>query len=353
MLDIFCNVIDNFGDIGFSLRLARDLARHGITVCLYCDNFDALNKIETPSDRACPRLKTLPWPNDAGSYEPSEVVIEAFSCRLPKLVFGKARARGALFIELDYLTAEKFAEECHGLPSSSDGSESYFFFPGFTRKTGGLICEDSYRQMIARARPFDNEASEVNASLFCYETASLETVLNWLHKGRRKFNFDVYEWKPWKLVCGMFGKDCGFDGTIHDGSFSFRQVGMSDQEAYDQSLLSHGMNFVRGEDSIVRAMLSGRPFLWNIYPQDEDAHIAKLESFFNFAREACGAELSEPVRKLTLAYNGKGVPSGDPDDFIATWARMSSTLSKRLLSMTSLTENLISFIKSHGRDPAT
>ena len=353
MLDIFCNVIDNFGDIGFSLRLARDLARHGITVCLYCDNFDALNKIETASDRACTRLKTLPWPDDGGSYEPSCVVIEAFSCRLPQWVLEKARARGALFIELDYLTAEKFAEECHGLPSSSDGSESYFFFPGFTKKTGGLICEDSYRQMIAKSRRFDPGDAEISASLFCYETASLEPVLNWLAKSRRKFSFDVYEGKPWKLACSIFGKDCGFDGVLSDGSMSFKQIGMSDQEAYDASLLSHGINFVRGEDSIVRAMLSGRPFLWNIYPQDEDAHIAKLDSFFNFARDACGAELSEPVHKLTLAYNGKCMPSGDPDDFIATWARMSSRLSERLLSLTSLTENLISFIRSHGRDPAS
>ncbi len=352
MVDIFCNVIDNFGDIGFSLRLARDLARHGVTVCLYCDNFEALNRIETPSDRRSTRLKALPWPDAGGSYEPSDVIIEAFSCRLPEAALEKARRHGSLFIELDYLTAEKFAEDCHGLSSSSDGTESYFFFPGFTEKTGGLICDDGYRQKIASSRPFNPDAQEVSASLFCYTTASLEPVLSWLSKSRRNFSFDAYEGQPWDLVCRIFGKEKGFAGTIEDGNLSFRQAAMSDQDAYDTALLSHGVNFVRGEDSIVRAMLSGRPFLWNIYTQDEDAHIKKLDSFFDFARDACGEELSEPVRAISRAYNGKGAPSGDPDDFIRIWAKLSARLSSHLLAHASLTDNLIAFIRSHGRDPA-
>lgn len=350
-MDIFCNVIDNFGDIGFSLRLARDLTRHNITVCLYCDNFESLNKIQSAGDRANPRLKTLEWPVSGDGYTPSQTVIEAFSCRLPEPVLAKAKKAGALFIQLDYLTAEKFAEDCHGLPSSSDGTESYFFFPGFTEKTGGLICESAYREKIAAAQAPNFDSGEVKASLFCYTTACLEPVLNWLGRSRRKFSFDVYDGQPWQLVCKIFGKDRDFSEELHDGGLSFRRVGMSDQDAYDSSLLSHSINFVRGEDSIVRAMLSGRPFLWNIYPQDEDAHIAKLDSFFDFAKEACGEELAEPVRKLSRAYNGKGKPSGDPDDFIKTWELMASRLSSRLLSQTPLTDRLLAFIRSHGRNP--
>jgi len=50
-------------------------------------------------------------------------------------------------------------------------------------------------------------------------------------------------------------------------------------DKYEELLALCDFNLVRGEDSFVRALLLGKPFLWHIYPQDENTHIKKLESF--------------------------------------------------------------------------
>lgn len=348
MLDIFCNVIDNFGDIGFSLRLARDLTIYNLSVCLYCNNIQAVKKIASNSDLLNPRLAINPWPESASSYTPSDTVIEAFSCRLPNEISKKIKSNKSLVIQLDYLTAEKFAEDCHGLSSSSDGTKSFFFFPGFTKKTGGIICEDAYKKKIQTIKQTSIE-DPCNISIFCYKTANLEAILNWLSDSKKSFSFSVFEGQPWQLVSSIFGRNHQSKDTIQSGNFSFKYTTMSDQIAYDSTLLSHNLNFVRGEDSIVRAMLSGRPFLWNIYPQEADTHIKKLNSFFEFAKTICGSELAEPVRELNLIYNGHGKSfSLDvPDKFFEIWSSMSLSLSKYMLSQTSLTDRLISFISEH------
>jgi uncharacterized repeat protein (TIGR03837 family) len=58
------------------------------------------------------------------------------------------------------------------------------------------------------------------------------------------------------------------------------------------------LNLVRGEDSFVRAQWAGKPFVWHIYPQHDDAHHAKLEAFM--ARAA----LPQPWRTVWRGWNG-------------------------------------------------
>ncbi|NWD52933.1 elongation factor P maturation arginine rhamnosyltransferase EarP, partial [Pseudomonas gingeri] len=48
--DIFCTVVDNYGDIGVTWRLARQLvAEHGLAVRLWVDDLRAF-------ERLCPEL---------------------------------------------------------------------------------------------------------------------------------------------------------------------------------------------------------------------------------------------------------------------------------------------------------
>ena len=51
------------------------------------------------------------------------------------------------------------------------------------------------------------------------------------------------------------------------------------QAEFDELLRSCDVNLVRGEDSLVRALWAGKPFLWHIYPQDDGAHRDKLNAF--------------------------------------------------------------------------
>jgi len=76
---------------------------------------------------------------------------------------------------------------------------------------------------------------------------------------------------------------------------------------YDRLLWSCDLNFVRGEDSFVRAQWASVPFVWHIYPQAEDAHRVKLDAFLH--RFECGLnpELASACRQFWLGWNGTGL----------------------------------------------
>ena len=70
------------------------------------------------------------------------------------------------------------------------------------------------------------------------------------------------------------------------------------QREYDHLLWSCELNFVRGEDSAVRGLLAGRPFVWQLYPQDDGAHHAKLAAFLDWLQPPAD------LRAWHLAWNG-------------------------------------------------
>jgi len=72
------------------------------------------------------------------------------------------------------------------------------------------------------------------------------------------------------------------------------------QQRYDELLWACDLNFVRGEDSFVRTQWAAKPFIWQIYPQAENAHLVKLEAFLG--RHPAGAAL----RPFWQAWNGVG-----------------------------------------------
>ena len=65
------------------------------------------------------------------------------------------------------------------------------------------------------------------------------------------------------------------------GNLQIKQLPYLSQVDYDHLLWACDLNFVRGEDSVVRALWAGKPFVWQIYPQDDQAHHVKLDAFFN------------------------------------------------------------------------
>jgi len=41
-------------------------------------------------------------------------------------------------------------------------------------------------------------------------------------------------------------------------------------------------NIVRGENSLCQALITGKPVLWDIYKESNNAHIEKIEDFLTF-----------------------------------------------------------------------
>ncbi|MDO9321970.1 MAG: elongation factor P maturation arginine rhamnosyltransferase EarP, partial [Pseudomonas sp.] len=123
--DIFCSVVDNYGDIGVTWRLARQLvAEQGCAVRLWVDDLAAFCRVCPEADaQAAAQLQqgveVHRWCADWPAAEAADVVIEAFACQLPAAYIAAmaARMRPSLWLNLEYLSAEDWVGGCHGLPS--------------------------------------------------------------------------------------------------------------------------------------------------------------------------------------------------------------------------------------------
>lgn len=337
--DIFCTVVDNYGDVGIAWRLARQLAgEHGIGVRLFVDNLAVLGCLAPEIDAESGEQNALGvdvrrWdgPGEDRAYAASDVVIEAFGCGLPAsyLAAMVARDRQPVWINLEYLSAQAWIGGCHGLASRHPTLPltRYFFFPGFTPPSGGLLRE---RGLFARRDGFraDPHASEafwrvlglaapardtLVVSLFCYPNAALPSVLEAWAGGDGPLLCIVPEGVAKEALrhwAGGAGLQVG--SSLVRGRFTLAGVPFLNQDDYDRLLWLCDVNFVRGEDSFVRAQWAARPLVWNVYPQTQNAHRLKLEAFL--ARYCAGLEVDAAAaqRDFSLAWNGEG-------DAVASW----------------------------------
>lgn len=315
--DIFCKVIDNHGDLGVCWRLSAELAARGDTVRLWADQPAALAWM-APGGRE--GVQVLPWdPHSADpAPEPGDAVIEAFGCD-PHPAFqaaiaqaARTRGRQPAWINLEYLSAESYVERCHGLLSPvlsgpAAGLAKRFCYPGFTARTGGLLREQDFD---ARRTAFDRDAwleslglpagGERRVSLFCYEPPLLGA---WVERWRR-------DPEPTRLLVTPGRARAALDAVLSAhapaGNLSITHLPDLTQADYDHLLWACDLNFVRGEDSLVRALWAGRPFVWQIYPQDDGAHRAKLDAFLDWA------QAPDAWRIVHHAWNGIRPSLPDP-----------------------------------------
>jgi len=230
----------------------------------------------------------------------------------------RARAKPPLWLNLEYLSAEHWVEGCHGLPSpQANGLRKVFFFPGFTEKTGGLLREAT---LLARRQAFEQSAEarqaflqrlgvypEVQArliSLFAYENTQLGNWLDALAAGSQPTHLLVPQGRILADVGSWLGQARLEVGDVRvRGALTVQILPFVSQDDYDRLLWSCDFNAVRGEDSFVRAQWAGRPMLWHIYVQDENAHWEKLEAFLEHYRHGLSADASAALVALWRAWN--------------------------------------------------
>ena len=333
--DVFCQVIDNFGDIGVCWRLSADLAARGHRVRLWVDDASALAWMAPGGALG---VTVLPWDASLHATDPGDVVIEAFGCTLPEPFVARMAAmpRPPKWINLEYLSAEAYVERSHRLPSpqwhgAGRGLTKVFFYPGYTPATGGLLREPE--SMAEHAR-FDRLAwlqahglaphpGERLVSLFSYENPALDRLLASLGEA------------PTLLVLTA-GRPvpAGLPAQVRGVSLPHLTQG-----DYDRLLWSCDLNFVRGEDSFVRAQLAGQPFVWHIYPQADGAHAAKLDAFLDRFLAAAGPV--PQLRPLWHAWNGLAPwPATMPDPGSNGWMAACRRWREELLRQPDLTTQL-------------
>ena len=327
--DIFCSVVDNYGDIGVTWRLARQLvAEHGCDVRLWVDDLRAF-------ERMCPEIdvqrdqqsqagvEVRHWPAEWTGATAADVVIAAFACQLPPdyMEAMAERERPPLWMNLDYLSAEDWVVGCHRLPSVKfKGVQKYFFFPGFRPGTGGLLREAglleqrrAFQQDTAAQHQFLHDMGIVPVagarliSLFAYENAGLAAWLDVLSTGGHATHLLVPEGRILGDVQRWLGAEGLAVGDVHQrGALTVQVLPFVRQAQYDRLLWCCDFNAVRGEDSFVRAQWAGRPLLWHIYRQDEDIHLDKLDAFLELYTAALSPAARAALIALWQAWNTDG-----------------------------------------------
>ena len=320
--DVFCRVIDNFGDIGVCWRLAADLAGRGQRVRLWVDDPGALRWM-APEGHAGVEVAT--WSGSTAFPPPGDVVVEAFGCdpapgflaAMAAMAENSETGRAPAWINLEYLSAEDYVERSHRLASPqmsgpARGLAKWFFYPGFTPATGGLLREPG---LAAEQAAFERAgwlaahgltlgADERLVSVFCYPGAPLDRLVASL----------AADGRPTVIASAPGAATGALRAALAaraDAAPTLRQHALPwlPQADFDRLLWASDLNFVRGEDSWVRAHWAGRPFVWQAYPQGDGAHGAKIAAFLDRALAASAPDAAAAIRAWTAAWNGLDDPS--------------------------------------------
>ena len=375
--DLFCRVIDNLGDIGVCWRLAAQLAARGQRVRLWVSDASALRWM---APGGCPGVEVRAWqaPPPTPDEPAPQVLLEAFGCEIPPefIAYSANRYRASgqrpVWIDLEYLSAQRYVERNHRLPSPissgpARGWTRWFFYPGFTPATGGLLREP---ELMQRRQAFDrmawrkafaaSDASDVGnvgdvggtgagrrwMSLFCYEPPALAELLAQLRQRPTQLLVTPGRASA-ALQAALAQTQADRDGPQRPGHrlgrLAIANLQACPQPAFDEMLWACDLNAVRGEDSLVRALWAGQALVWQIYPQHDDAHHAKLQAFLDWLQ----APLS--LRQFHARWNGlSSAPLQWPDDDrLAEWSACIQAARARLLAQDDLLTQLLGFVASH------
>lgn len=370
--DIFCQIVDNYGDAGVCWRLARALSRLSSSsvnsvdcddsrIRLFCDDLNVLNVIthgDAVAHGASLGVEVLPWSaaeSPAILASVGDVVIEAFACHLPKpyveamvqKTSQKVSAKQPIWINLEYLTAEAWADDMHLMPSpQNNGLNKYFYFPGFTPKAGGVLLGDwdevtsnSLNIPTSLSSAFEScRPKSKKVSIFNYKQAPLDAWLGSVNQVALEHGemVDVF-------LCADQNVSTTTQAALSsvDSAVKLIQLPFIPQEDYDYLLSVCDINLVRGEDSFVRAQWAGKPFIWDIYPQSDLAHEVKLDAFLERYFEGGSAKL----RAIGMSAMKWGSAS-DWWPHLNAWTSHSEVWRQKLMSLGHLEGKILDFVKS-------
>ena len=347
--DLFCRVIDNYGDVGVCWRLAAEMGRRGQALRLWIDDASALGWL---APQGAPGVQVLAWDEHPRVEQPGEVVIEAFGCTLPDAFVARMAAMAAtpgstapVWINLEYLSAEPYVARSHGLASPQfsgpgAGLRKWFFYPGFGAGSGGLMHGGAARASAAAARAWATaqgwagRPGERAVTLFCYANPALPALLAALAD------------RPTLLRVAPGPVQAQLDRLALPAGLRRLDLPFLPQTDFDTLLASADLNIVRGEDSFVRAQLvSDRPMLWQAYPQHDQAHQAKLLAFLGLYLAGWPAPLAAAVRQTWLGFNA-GQPGAIKLADETAWATEHARWRQAQLARPDLCDQLQTFVAS-------
>lgn len=351
--DIFCKVIDNYGDAGIAWRLARGLSdAYGFDVRLSIDDVRPLAQLAPEYSTTKLHIDNLP--HDGRGLTLADLVIECLGAVVPgdyvRAMVDRTRTGRTppVWLRYEYLTAEDWAVDVHQKPSPHPQYpelKRYFFIPGFKVGTGGLLFSESMALQACtegpaivepdpRVKPEDlsHISGDPICLMFTYPHPALKSVYDFLIA--RAVRVD--------LPPGAAASAAGLAPTV-----AFRP-----QQELDQILSHYNYVFVRGEDSISQAVAAGVPAVWHIYPQDGDSHYVKLAAFLDWYLDGLEPEAAAATRALYAVWNN-GAPEIVPalevwlDHQPALWAQAQKK-ALEVRARRSALDNLVDFYRRVG-----
>lgn len=331
-VDIFCEIIDNFGDIGVVYRVAKELKKiynNQVKIRVILNRIDEFLSINPSAknleiqeiDDICYCTYEYIKKNMC-TFSTANVIIEAFGCTIPEEYMNVAYNNSDLILNLEYLSAEDWVEDFH-LQESILGKgklRKFFFMPGFTEKTGGIITDSLYLDRITKVKNnlseyrkkylknIDNYDNKLIGTVFTYEK-NFAPLMRDLKKLDREVALLAMGEKTQESFKEFFKKKFVEKlGNIYKyGKIEIEFYDFLSQEEYEELINVVDFNFVRGEDSFIRAVLTGKPYLWHIYCQKEFVHMDKLQGFLDKYRAQVQGQIAEDIllnqEKLFKDYN--------------------------------------------------
>lgn len=299
-VDIFCEVIDNYGDVGVAYRFARAFKKEykDKKIRFIVNKLEEINKMKISSDISIISYLELEEKN----IEVADLIIENFSCNIPKKYYEKAIYNSSLLINIEYFSAEDWIKDFH-LQESPIGRgklKKYFFMPSIIENSGGIILDEEFLERKEKVRENRNlyfkkfsieNKYDMIVSIFSYEK-DFETLIKTLEKTDKKILLLILGEKTQRNFINYFENNNKYD------KITVLKIPFLSYVDYEELISLCDVNFVRGEDSLVRALLLGKPFLWHIYPQEEELHIEKLKSFL----KECYKDWEE-IKNVFIDYN--------------------------------------------------
>ncbi len=323
-IDIFCEIIDNFGDIGVVYRVSKELKKifqnvRIIIVLNRLEEFKAINKrvkdVDYQEIDGLIYITEKYLEDNIDSFGTADIFIEAFGCNVFEGYIKKAKESSKLWINLEYLSGEKWIEDFHLQESLIDSKtlKKIFYMPGFSEKSGGVIIDSSFlerkeygaenrEKVLEKYFPNCDFNNKLVGTIFSYER-NFENLLDVLKDyGKETFLILMGE-KTHKSFSEILQKKLteNFGKIVKYDKITMLYADFLSQEEYEEVISAVDFNFTRGEDSFVRGILLGKPFMWHIYLQEEKAHMDKIKAFTERFKESVN-ELSDEDKKILDYY---------------------------------------------------
>lgn len=307
-ITVLCKVVDNYGDVGVVYRLIRQLnrIRPEVNINLVIDDLTSFNKL---NDRIIPKksfqkideYSVYDWNNFDFCYErfkendgeKLEIILECFQCGRPdwmeKILFEDKLERTVNILMIDYLTAEDYAEDFHCLNSLTRSSKvkKINFMPGFTNKTGGLTLDEQWETPVVR----DENGPTL---IFTYER-------NWdsLVRALNKSDIDKVFVAQGRGFESFMESVC----RVGDRKSIYNALSYLNQTDWDKMFKNCSLLFIRGEESMSRACLSGIPFVWHAYPQSDEYQLVKVKALLKRMEKYFTPEDFSLISKVWIYIN--------------------------------------------------